>query len=137
MSDYAITFAPTLDRPPETMVGETVFDSGGNAIGWIVSAPAEPDEATMLQAKVKAQSDHIDKLRGEYKALDEQMERRCAEYCATIRKLKAELDAATVGVGTCHKKWRNGYGFCSECGCNITGEWANYCPTCGRKVVTE
>ena len=45
--------------------------------------------------------------------------------------------AATVGGGTCHKKWRNGYGFCSECGCNITGEWAIYCPNCGRKVVTE
>lgn len=80
-TDYGIIFAPTLDRPPETMVGETVFDSEGNAIGWIVNA--------------------------------------------------------TVGVGTCHKKWRNGYGFCSECGCNITGEWAIYCPNCGRKVVTE
>ena len=38
MSDYGITFAPTLDRPPETMVGETVFDSEGNVIGWIVNA---------------------------------------------------------------------------------------------------
>lgn len=35
---YAITFAPTLDRPHETMVGETVYDSEGNAIGWIVNA---------------------------------------------------------------------------------------------------
>ena len=38
MSEYGITFAPTLDRPPETMVGETVFDAEGNAIGWITSA---------------------------------------------------------------------------------------------------
>ncbi len=35
---YGITFAPTLDRPPETMVGETVYDSEGNAIGWIANA---------------------------------------------------------------------------------------------------
>jgi hypothetical protein len=38
--DYGITFAPTLDRPPETMVGETVYDAEGNAIGWIVNTTA-------------------------------------------------------------------------------------------------
>lgn len=37
-ADYGIAFAPTLERPPETMVGETVFDAEGNAIGWITSA---------------------------------------------------------------------------------------------------
>ena len=57
-------------------------------------------DVSALRAKVKAQSDYIGKLRGEYKMLDEQMERRCAEHRATIRKLKAELDAATVGEGT-------------------------------------
>ena len=41
MSDYAITFAPTLDRPHETMVGETVYDAEGNAIGWIANARVE------------------------------------------------------------------------------------------------
>lgn len=35
---YGIQFAPTFDRPPETMVGETVFDGEGNAIGWVTSA---------------------------------------------------------------------------------------------------
>lgn len=40
-ADYAITFAPTLDRPHETMVGETVFDSEGVAVGWIVNARIE------------------------------------------------------------------------------------------------
>lgn len=44
--------------------------------------------------------------------------------------------AATLGPGTCHKVWRrDGYGFCSECGHNITGRWAVYCPNCGRRVV--
>lgn len=38
---YGIRFAPTFDFPPETMVGETVFDSEGNAIGWIVDATVD------------------------------------------------------------------------------------------------
>ena len=49
MTDYGITFAPTLDRPHETMVGETVYDAEGNEIGWIANAVDEPDEATMLK----------------------------------------------------------------------------------------
>ena len=44
MSDYGIQFAPTLDRPHETMVGETVYDAEGVAVGWIVNARIE--EAT-------------------------------------------------------------------------------------------
>ena len=47
-----------------------------------------------------------------------------------------EAIAATLGPGTCRKVWRkDGYGFCSECGYNITGAWAHYCPNCGRRVV--
>lgn len=43
---------------------------------------------------------------------------------------------ATLGRGTCERKWRkDGYAFCSECGYNITGPWAHWCPNCGRKVV--
>lgn len=57
-------------------------------------------------------------------------------------RLKAELDrvseSRTVATATCHKVWRkDGYGFCSECGYNITGDWAVYCPSCGRKVIDE
>ena len=37
---YAIQFAEFYEFPPETMVGETVFDGEGNAIGWIVNATA-------------------------------------------------------------------------------------------------
>lgn len=68
-------------------------------IGWVVYG----EELTILRAKVKAQGEYIDKLRGEHKALHEQMERRCAEYRDTIRKLKAEQAiTATAGAGTCH-----------------------------------
>lgn len=43
---------------------------------------------------------------------------------------------ATLGRGTCHRKWsKDGYAFCSECGYNITGPWAHYCPNCGARVV--
>lgn len=46
--------------------------------------------------------------------------------------------AATLETETCHKKpGKGGYLFCSECGCNITGDWAVYCPQCGRRVVEE
>lgn len=38
MSEYAIEFADWCEFPPETMVGETVYDSEGNAIGWITNA---------------------------------------------------------------------------------------------------
>lgn len=38
---YGIQFADWCEFPPETMVGETVFDGEGNAIGWIVDATAD------------------------------------------------------------------------------------------------
>ena len=41
MSDYGIQFADWCEFPHETMVGETVFDSEGKAIGWIVNATVE------------------------------------------------------------------------------------------------
>ena len=48
----------------------------------------------------------------------------------------AQAIDATLGRGTCHRKWRkDGYAFCSECGYNITGPWAHYCPACGKRVV--
>ena len=48
----------------------------------------------------------------------------------------AQAIDATLGRGTCHRKWsKDGYAFCSECGYNITGTWAHWCPNCGRKVV--
>ena len=68
------------------------------AMADAIDATVGANDASTLQAKVKAQSDYINKLSGEYKALDEQMERSCAEYRSEIHKLRAELDAATVGA---------------------------------------
>lgn len=42
---YGIMFCNDLDVPPEMMVGETVFDSEGQAIGWVtVPEPCRADE---------------------------------------------------------------------------------------------
>ena len=39
---------------------------------------------------------------------------------------------------TCHKKWhKSGYGFCSECGANVTSACDRYCWQCGRRIVEE
>lgn len=120
-----------------------------------ISATVGGSDVSALRAKVKAQSDYIGKLRGEYKALDEQMERRCAEYRATIRKLKAELDAATVGAGTIEKaaerievlsgfarEYLHRYGMLmSMAGEDVTDEVlameSVINEVCGRKVVDE
>ena len=98
-----------------------------------IAATVGGSDVSALRAKVKAQSDYIGKLRGEYKALDEQMERRCAVYRATIRKLKDELDAATVGE-------EHEMHICKRCGVayelNIIDKGygkPRFCPNCGHK----
>lgn len=40
-ADYGIKFADWYKFPPEMMVGETVYDAEGNAIGWIVNATVD------------------------------------------------------------------------------------------------
>lgn len=89
-----VLFANVSDEVAQDNLNECVHELLDKA------ATVGGSDVSALRAKVKAQSDYIGKLRGEYKMLDEQMERRCAEHRATIRKLKAELDAATVGEGT-------------------------------------
>ena len=58
------------------------------------------DELTTLRAKVKAQGDYIRKLRGEYRAMSEQFESRLAGYRNRVRKLRAELSAATADAAS-------------------------------------
>lgn len=60
----------------------------------------------------------------------------CVETRCKTTEQAIEVIAATLGPRTCRKVWRkDGYGFCSECGYNITGAWAHYCPNCGARVV--
>ena len=104
MSDYGITFAPTLDRPPETMVGETVYDSEGNAIGWIANTPAEPDEATMLKLHDRMNAALLD-MNDELLAYHSQDRDNASSKKLIDSVIAAHQiieDAATVGVGTCH-----------------------------------
>lgn len=45
LGGYGIMFCNDLDVPSEMMVGETVFDSEGKAIGWVtVPEPCRADE---------------------------------------------------------------------------------------------
>ena len=52
------------------------------------------------------------------------------------REVRSARVRRYVAERTCHKKRGKGdYLFCSECGFNITGGWAHFCPSCGAKVV--
>ena len=151
MSGYGITFAPTLERPPETMVGETVYDAEGNAIGWIVNAPAEPDEATMLKLHERMNAALLD-MQEELLALHTQDRENASSkelIDCVIRAHQIIEDAATAGVGTC-KAIDTGYATakCSECGAEfmgsiMTNEPPDYvkplerCPRCGRRIIEE
>ena len=97
MSDYGITFAPTLDRPPETMVGETVYDSEGNAIGWIANTPAEPDEATMLKLHDRMNAALLDYEWG----IGIEGGNGANTVPLVIEMHRIIEDAATVGAETC------------------------------------
>ena len=35
---------------------------------------------------------------------------------------------------TCKRKHKDGFDFCGECGHNITGGWAVFCPNCGARI---
>lgn len=57
-------------------------------------------------------------------------EREREVHSARVHRFVPEL--------TCHKKpGKGGYFFCSECGCNITGGWAHFCPNCGARVEVD
>ena len=68
----------------------------------------------------------------------------CNDSCNCTNGERTDLDAATLGVGTCHITDNGPWGYpyvCSACGASFdpdvnNGEF-NYCPNCGRKVVYE
>ena len=151
MSDYGIQFSPTLERPSETMVGETVFDGEGNAIGWIVNAVDEPDEATMLKLHGRMNAALLDM----YEVLVPEWHREGISMDelidCVIRAHQIVEDAATAGVGTCQIEERHGDWCCTGCGemvgtydtaseLYIDGnaiELWRHCPNCGRRIIKE
>ena len=154
MSEYCIQFAPTLDRPPETMVGETVYDSEGNAIGWVANAPAEPDEATMLKLHDRMNAALLD-----YESAMGIEGGNGANTVPFVVEMHTLLEeAATMGArGTC--KDLGGVSAddevvfnCSECGCVLSvfdkdginnlcmsfiDDYPRFCPECGRRIIEE
>lgn len=154
MSGYVITFAPTLDRPPETMVGETVFDAEGNAIGWM-NAPTEPDEATMLKLHSRMNAALLDM----YEVLVPEWHREGISMDelidCVIRAHQIVEDAAVAGVGTCVDKDSDPNDFkCSACGARsfiqandtyttiledhlTVLKKFNYCPNCGKRIIKD
>jgi len=75
----------------------------------------------------------------------------CNDSCNCTNSERTDLDAATLGRGTCHIEEHHGDWYCTGCGemvgtCDTASElcidgnaielWS-YCPNCGRKVVDE
>ncbi len=165
MIDYAITFAPTLDRPPETMVGETVFDGEGNAIGWIVNATERrscvscpemdnPDSyISLLQSALKWHNGYMS------------MPTNPRNTCVVLEGEKVPEEVLFIGANgvthylpeaTCHLEeceherevpydlpdcdggWYTEVTYdCDECGYENVDINISFCGGCGRKVVAE
>ncbi len=143
--DYAITFAPTLDRPPETMVGETVFDSEGVAIGWITNAMVGRETLTAEQVRECAKGVY-------FEGYGDGATHRGHGIEETDWQTIADKLNATLGAGTCHFKVvidqdpsRRGRGNiceCDKCGyrCSrgfIEDERFKHCPNCGKRITKE
>lgn len=107
MNKYAVEFAVIFERPPETMIGESIFDGEGNHIGWIADAverPDEPDEATMLKLHSRMNAALLD-MQEELLAYHPQDRENASSkelIDCVIRAHQIIEDAATAGVGTCH-----------------------------------
>jgi predicted amidophosphoribosyltransferase len=57
----------------------------------------------------------------------------------SAKEMREEIVTVKVSAHpTCHKKWIHGYGFCSECGCNISSlPFGDYCWKCRRRIVPD
>ena len=144
MSDYGIQFADWFDRPHETMVGEMVFDSEGNAIGWIVNT--EPGEATMpkLHSRMNAVLLDMQEELLAYHPQDRENASSKELIDCVIRAHQIVEDAATVDAGTCdgsfHKSSDLSSGkvplyYCKGTNKSIFVEReAKVCPLCGGRI---
>lgn len=152
MSDYGIQFAPTFDRPTETMVGETVFDGDGNAIGWIVNATVErscascpemdnPDSyINHIQSALKWHDDHVPRPTNPRSTCVVLMGQKPPEEVLFVHDDGGVTRYLPEDAGTC-KNTQDDFDFmCSECGkCVDNGRVLGFkfCPQCGRKIKEE
>lgn len=133
MSGYGITFATTLDRPHETMVGETVYDAEGNAIGWIVNANVGAETCHYIPDDVG------------FTWWDENDVEHYEEYSASDECGSASCDKCGFPMMVGEEGWFDGWDELTEWTEDDGSEHKGYvlkprfkfCPKCGARVVSE
>lgn len=132
---YGIEFATTLDRPHETMVGETVFDAEENAIGWITNATVGRETLTAEQVR--------ECVRGVYfEGYGDGATRRWHGIEETDWQTIADKLNAMLGAGTCKvliaKRTRGPWIYHTSCGHTflhyVDDGPINRCPNCGKRI---
>ena len=137
MSEYGIEFADWCEFPPETMVGETVFDGEGNVIGWIANATVGRETLTAEQVRECVKGVYFEGYS------DGATHRAHGIEDVDWQTITDKLNA-TLGAETCYPVPI--YSFdgefteydcdaCSECGTEWDGDMPNFCPNCGRRVM--
>ena len=139
MSDYGIQFADWCEFPPEMMVGETVFDGEGNAIGWITNATVGRETLTAEQVRECAKGVY-------FEGYGDGATHKVNGIEKTDWQTIADKLNATLGAGTCNIEKTHGKSpidgkeivtyKCSECG-TLIGADSRYCNQCGARVVSE
>ena len=144
MSEYGIEFADWCEFPPETMVGETVYDGEGNAIGWITNATVGRETLTAEQVRECAMGVY-------FEGYSDGATHREHGIEDTDWQTIADKLNATLGSGTCRIKERHGDWYCTGCGemvgaCDTASElcidgnaielW-RHCPLCGRRIEVD
>lgn len=155
MSDYGIQFADWCELPPEAMVGETVFDGEGNAIGWIVNATAgrscascpemdNPDSyISHLQSALKWHDEHVPRptnprntcvvLEGENQPEEVMFVREDGgvTHYMPERTCKVVIEKRRNPHPWIHH-YSCGYDFCQWPDCPIPVQ--RHCPNCGGRI---
>lgn len=158
-SGYGIEFAESFARPPETMVGECVYDEDGNHVGWVTEASkpscaacpemGNPDSyVNHLQSALRWHDEHVPRPTNPKAKCIVLQGRSVPEEVLFVREGGGVThylpEDATVGVGTC-KLLDNEHGpdmHCSACGDEVDDEYRYFmdshgysrCPHCGARI---
>lgn len=125
---YGIEFADWCEFPPETMVGETVFDSEGNAIGWITNSTVGRETLTAEQVRKCVKGVY-------FEGYGDGATHRVHGIEETDWQNIADKLNATLGAGTC--EWcKDGKTFDRQTVMMTNHGWQKirHCPNCGRKI---